>query len=126
MGYLSKESVFYLVTGLIVFSNVVIPSIARQVSKVPSARLPIPHRERWISQRDDLNEHVINWLHSITAAINTIIAFSVFAIGTINSSQFKQDVFDFAWVLYAGCALLLIVVVALPFRLMRPPVPDTI
>lgn len=125
-NYISKENIFYLVTALIVFTNVVIPATARQVAKIPSDRLPIPNKNLWVSSRADLNEHLVNWLHSITAAINTIIAFSMLALGTVNSNQFKMDVFDFAWLLYAGAALLVVVIVALPVRLMRPPVPETV
>jgi hypothetical protein len=126
IDYMPKETIFYLVTGLIVFTNVIIPAVARQIYKVPSPKLPIPHRDRWTSHREDLNEHLTNWLYSIAAAINTIISFTVFALGTINSTQFNEDVFDFAWLLYVGAALLVIVVVALPLRLMRPPVPDAL
>lgn len=124
--YISKEIIFYLVTGLIVFTNVAIPAIARQISKIPSERLPIPNKSLWVLSRQDLNEHLVNWLHSIAAAINTIIAFTMFAIGTVNSNSFKNDVFDFAWLLYVGAALLVVVIVALPVRLMRPPVPETV
>jgi uncharacterized membrane protein len=124
--YISKHVIFYLATGLIVFTNVVIPAIARQVVKVPSERLPIPNKNLWILSRTELNEHLVNWLHSITAAINTIMAFSMLALGTVNSNQFKTDVFDFAWLLYASAVLLIVVIVALPVRLMRPPVPDTV
>ncbi|GAB2785280.1 hypothetical protein GCM10027275_32170 [Rhabdobacter roseus] len=125
-NYLDKSTVFYIVMGLILFNNVVIRAVARQLVKVPVSSLPIPRREAWAQQPEELREHLTNWLYSLVAAINTILALTLLALSTVSSSQFKQDVFDFAWVLYLGLVMLTVIVVALPVRLMRPPVPDTL
>ena len=92
--------------------------------QVPVSLLPIPNRLAWASHREELNEHLTNWLYCLVAAINTIVALSLFALATVNSNQFKQDVFSFAWLFYLGFGMLIAVFVALPIRLLRPPVPE--
>ncbi|HEV7347611.1 hypothetical protein [Telluribacter sp.] len=123
-NYLGKEAVFYIAMGLILFNNVVIMAIVRQIPKVPSQLLPIPKRDQWHLHREELNEHLTNWLYCLVAAINTIMALSFFSLSTVNSSEFKWDVFDFAWLFYLGIGMLMIVLLSLPLRLMRPPVPE--
>jgi uncharacterized membrane protein len=123
-NYLGKETVFYIAMGLILFANVVMMAVARQIQKIPPQQLPVPKRDTWRLHRDELNEHLTNWLYSLVAAINTILALSFFALSTVNSNQFKNDIFDFAWLFYMGAGMLLLIVLALPLRLMRPPVPE--
>jgi hypothetical protein len=122
--YIEKETIFYVLMGLILFNNVVIMAMARQVSKVPASLLPIPRRKLWAQHRSELDEHLINWLYCVVAAINTIMALSLFALATVNSSQYTQDVFDFAWLFYLGFGMLILIFVALPIRLLWTPVPD--
>lgn len=123
-NYLEKDTIFYIAMGLIIFNNTVITTMARQIAKVPISLLPIPNRRAWAGFRDELDEHLVNWLHCLVAAINTIVALSLFALATINSSQFKQDVFSFAWLFYLGLGMLLLIFIALPIRLLRAPVPE--
>lgn len=122
--YLEKDTIFYIVMGLIIFNNVVIAAMARAIGKVPTSLLPIPNRRAWMEHREELDDHLTNWLYCLVAAINTIIALSLFALATINSNQFNQDVFSFAWLFYLGFGMLILIFVALPLRLLRPPVPE--
>ncbi len=122
--YLEKETIFYIAMALIVFNNVVIRAMARQLPKVPTSLLPIPNRKAWTDYRATLNEHLINWLNCLVAAINTIMALSLFALATLNSTQYKADVFSFAWLFYLGLGTLIIIFAALPIRMMRAPVPE--
>jgi ABC-type methionine transport system permease subunit len=48
--------------------------------------------------------------------INTIIGFSLLALATINSMQYKMDVFDFLVDLYTSVWGLLLFVFLLPLR----------
>lgn len=122
--YLEKDTIFYIVMGLIIFNNVVIAAMAKAIGKVPVSLLPIPNRQAWAAHREELDEHLTNWLYCLVAAINTIVALSLFALATLNSTQFKQDVFSFAWLFYLGFGMLILVFVSLPLRLFRPPVPE--
>ncbi|WP_138480394.1 hypothetical protein [Dyadobacter bucti] len=121
--YLSKEHVFYIVMGLFLLNNVFITRLARQIPNMDSRHLPILKRETWAKHREELDEHLTNWLFCLVAVINTIIGFSLFALATINSMQYKMDVFDFSWLYYAGLALM-IMLFLLPVRLLWTPVPD--
>ncbi|MPR34949.1 hypothetical protein GBK04_16705 [Cytophagaceae bacterium SJW1-29] len=123
-NYLEKDTIFYIAMGLIVFNNVVIAAMARSIDKVPVSLLPIPNRRAWAEHREELNEHLTNWLYCLVAAINTIVALSLFALATLNSNQFSQDVFSFAWLFYLGLGMLILIFVSLPLRLLRAPVPE--
>ena len=121
--YVNKEHVFYIVMGLFLVNNVVISGLAKQIPNVDADHLPILNRKVWAQHRELLNELLTNWLFCLVAVINTIIGFSLFALATINSMQYKMDVFDFSWVYYVGMALM-IMVFLLPLRLLWTPVPD--
>jgi hypothetical protein len=121
--YVDKEHIFYIIMGLFLLNNVVIAAFARHISKVDADHLPILNRKIWSQHRAELNEHLINWLFCLVAVINTIMGFSLLALATINSTQYKVDVFDFSWLYYVGLGLI-VMVFLLPLRLLWPPVPE--
>lgn len=121
--YVNKENVFYIVMGLFLVNNVIISGLAKQIPNVDSDHLPILNRKIWGQHREQLNEQLINWLFCLVAVINTIIGFSLFALATINSNQYKLDVFDFSWLYYASIALM-VMVFLLPLRLLWTPTPE--
>lgn len=121
--YVDKEHIFYIIMALFLLNNVIIAAFAKHVPKIDADHLPILKKKVWSHHREELNEHLTNWLFCLVAVINTIIGFSLFALATINSTQYKLDVFDFSWLYYVGLALI-IFVFALPIRLLWPPVPE--
>ncbi|MHA4737854.1 hypothetical protein [Dyadobacter sp. MSC1_007] len=121
--YLDKEHVFYIVMALFLLNNVVITGLAKHIPNVDPMHLPILKRKVWAQHREELNEHLINWLYCLVAVINTVIGFSLLSLATINSTSYKMDVFDFSWLYYAGIILTFIVFL-LPLRLLWPPVPE--
>ena len=121
--YVGKENVFYIVMGLFLVNNVIISGLAKQIPNVDPEHLPIINRKTWAQHRTALNEHLINWLFCLVAVINTIIGFSLFALATINSTQYKLDVFDFSWLYYASIGLMVFVFI-LPLRLLFTPAPE--
>jgi hypothetical protein len=121
--YVDKEHIFYIIMGLFLLNNVMIAAFARHIPKVDPDHLPILNKKIWAQHREQLNEHLVNWLYFLVAVINTIIGFSLFALATINSTNYKMDVFDFSWVYYAGLGLIILVFL-LPLRLLWPPVPE--
>lgn len=121
--YLAKEHIFYIVMALFLVNNVLITRLAKPVSNVDPMQLPIPKKRIWALHREELNEHLINWFNCLVAAINTVIGFSLFSLATINSTNYKVDVFDFSWLYYVGIVLLVIVLL-LPLRLLATPVPE--
>lgn len=121
--YVEKGHIFYIVMGLFLVNNVLITGIARHIPNVDPTHLPIPKRKTWALHRAELNEHLINWLFCVVSVINTITGFSLLALATINSTNYKMDVFDFSWLYYAS-VVLVVVVFLLPLRLLWPPVED--
>ncbi|MCE7073189.1 MULTISPECIES: hypothetical protein [Dyadobacter] len=121
--YLEKEHIFYIVMALFLLNNVLITGLARHIPKVDPMHLPILNKKVWAQHREALNEHLINWLYCLVAVINTIIGMSLFALATVNSQQYKLDVFDFSWLYYVGLGLMIIVFL-LPLRLLWTPAPE--
>lgn len=121
--YLEKEHIFYIIMGLFLLNNVLITGLTRHIAKVDPMHLPILNKKAWSQHREALNEHLTNWLFCLVAVINTIIGFSLFALATINSQQYKLDVFDFSWLYYVGIGLMVIVFL-LPLRLLWAPAPE--
>ncbi|PWJ59520.1 hypothetical protein CLV98_102354 [Dyadobacter jejuensis] len=121
--YIGKESIFYIVMGIFLVNNVLISRLTKQIPFIDAAYLPIPNRKAWAQNRPVLNELVANWLNALMGAINTITGVSLMAVATINSEQYKLDVFDFSWVFYLSVALMLLVFL-LPLRMLKATVPD--
>lgn len=118
--FMSKSDIFYIVVGLILVNNVFFTALARQLVKLPGHLLPIPNQSEWAAQREELDEHILNWIFSLVAMINTIIAMTVFALATVNN-EFTFKIGDFEGLFYLIVLLLLIIVLALPIRLMMKP-----
>jgi hypothetical protein len=121
--YVNKEHIFYLIMGLFLVNNVFISRLALQVPNIDTEFLPILKKKTWAQHRETLNELLINWIYCVVASINTVMGFSLFALATINSSNYKMDVFDFSWVFYLGLGLLIFVFL-LPLRLLWTPGPE--
>jgi len=115
-----KSDIFYILVGLILTNNVLLLSVGRALLKLPSNVLPIPNQTLWAEHREELNEHIQNWIYSLVAMINTSIALTIFALATVNN-EFKFKIGDFNGLLYLIVGFLLAIVVALPIRLMMKP-----
>lgn len=121
--YVSKEHIFYIVMAIFLINNVIISRLSKQVPSIDANYFPIPNRTVWAQYRKQLDEHVTNWLFCLVAAINTIAGFSLLALATINSNNFKMTVFDFSWIFYVSLGLMAIVFL-LPLRLFWTPTPS--
>ncbi len=118
--FLNKETVFYISMALLILNNVAIGTVAKQIHHVPVELLPIPHRSKWERNKPALFEILTNWLTSLIAAINTIIALSLFTLSTVNSPS-RYDIFHFSWLSYLSIALLVVIMLAPPVFLMQAP-----
>jgi uncharacterized membrane protein len=121
--YVNKEHIFYLIVGIFLINNVFISRLALQVPNIDTDHLPVLKKKTWAQHRETLNELLVNWIYCVVASINSVVGFSLFALATINSSNYKMDVFDFSWVFYLGLALLIFVFL-LPLRLLWTPDPE--
>lgn len=118
--FMLKSDIFYILVGLILTNNVLLLSAGRALLKLPSNVLPIPNQTLWAENREELNEHIQNWIYSLVAMINTSIALTIFVLATVNN-EFKFKIGDFNGLLYLIVGFLLAIVVALPIRLMMKP-----
>jgi len=121
--FMLKSDIFYIVVGLILVNNVLLLSVGRSLLKIPSELLPIPNQQLWAQHREELNEHLQNWIYCLVAMINTSIAMTVFVLATVNN-QFKFKIGDFNGLLYLIVGFLVAIILALPIRLMMKPSPE--
>lgn len=122
--FLSKEAIFYIAMALFLVNNVVIVAVKGQIKKIPVSMMPIPNRMAWGQNRPELDEFLENWLYGVVGMINVVLGVSLFALATVNSLQFDQNVFDFSWLMYVTLVLLFIVFLLIPLQLFRPPAPE--
>ncbi|MEI7585396.1 hypothetical protein [Runella sp.] len=118
--FIRKSEIFYIIVGLILVNNVLLLALGRQLLKIPNDLLPIPNRVEWAAQRDELNEHLRNWIYSLVAMINTLVGMTVFALATVNN-EFTYKISAFEGLLYLVVGFLCIILIALPIRLMIKP-----
>lgn len=122
--YLHKSDIFYLAVAIIIVNNTLIMALGKKLLSLPSNLLPIPNQIEWAAHRDEFNEHLKNWFFCLIASINTILGFTLFALGTVNSNQFKYKIGEFGWLFYMTFAILFIVGISLPIRLLIKPKND--
>ncbi len=118
--YLDRETLFYVAVGIFLINNVLINSITRLIPKLPFSQLPVP--ALWATYRDELNAILVNWFYALMAAVNTILALSLMVLSFLNRSDFRVDWTTYGWLLPLSVAILVIVILALPIRvlLMKP------
>jgi uncharacterized membrane protein len=119
--FMTKSVVFYTAVAIILVNNVVILNLSKQVLKLPNELLPIPNQAEWGQSRTLLNEHFKNWFYCIMAAVNTVLALAILALGNVNSTQFKYKLADYEWLGYFAIVTFFLIVVALPIRLLIKP-----
>jgi uncharacterized membrane protein len=118
--FILKSQIFYVLLGLLLANNVLLPALGRQFLNSSAAQLPIPNRAMWVANQDELNEHIQNWVKCLVAAINTVIGLTFSVLATVNN-QFKLQISDFGGLFVVVVAMLVIVVLALPVRLLMKP-----
>lgn len=123
--FTTKDNIFYISMVVILLNNVVLRTVSKQVHKIPSSILPIPNRSAWAANLPELHEVLTNWLNALMAAINTIGAFTLAVLATVNSNQFTYKLSSFEWFPYLSFALLAIIMIAPPLVFLRKPAPDS-
>lgn len=120
--YLDREVIFYLSVAIFLVNNTLINAIARLFPKIPTTKLPLP--VSWTSHRQQLNDFVVNWFYGLMAAINTILALSLFVLSMLNRSDIQNDSSNYAWLMPLSVFTLGAVLLTLPIRLlwMKPSV----
>lgn len=122
--YLGRETIFYVSIGLFILVYVVTNAVARLFPKLPAGQMPNPNPTAWQGYRQELATIYVNWFYAIAAAFNTILALGLMVLSFLNnSSRTNAGASDYAWLLPVSTAILGIVIVSLPIRLMmKPPV----
>lgn len=120
---ITKSQLFYLAAAIFLVNNVVLVAMKQRVGAIPASLMPIPNKALWGLNRPELDEFLGNWLFAIVGAVNFVLAIGLFAVSTVNSDQFKWNIFDFEWLYYLSLLLLVVVFVIIPLRFFRPPVP---
>lgn len=116
-GFLGRESIFYLVGGLMVGFNVLFSILAQRVQNLPDAALGVLGTVRWQSYPAALRLTLRSWLYLGVAALNVFLTLCLNALSELNDAQTNETVFEYRWLLTLGAALLLAWLLYLPLRL---------
>lgn len=119
-----RETIFYVAVLIFILNNTLINAISRLFLKVPTAKIPVPNPDMWVSHRSQLNEIFTNWFSALMAAINTILALGLFVLSLLNRSDRPIQALDYAWLLPVSTVILIVVIAALPIRLFMKPSND--
>lgn len=122
--YVGRETIFYLSIGIFLLVYIITNAVIRLLPKLPAERIPNPNPEKWQGFRKELVAVYINWFLALAAAFNTILGLGLMVLSFLNrSDRTNVGPTDYAWLLPISTAILAIVVVSLPIRLlMKPPV----
>lgn len=124
--YLGRETIFYTSIGLFILIYIVTNAVARLFPKIPAQRIPNPNPANWQGHRRELANVYVSWFYALSAAFNTVLALGLMVLSFLNNSNRSgAGASDYAWLLPASTAIVGIVIVSLPIRLMmKPPVDD--
>lgn len=116
-GYLGRESIFYIVGGIMLVFNMLFSFLSRSVSTLPAAALGVFSTARWRSNPDALRSMLVAWFGLGAAALHIFLVLCLNALSELNDSESKETVFDYRWLLSLGAGLLLVWLMYLPLRL---------
>jgi hypothetical protein len=121
--YLSRETIFYVSIIIFMTVYVITNAVARLFPKLPVEKIPNPNPVAWEGQRRKLADVYVNWFYALAAAFNTILALGLMVLSFLNRSNINADSNDYGWLLPLSTAIIAIVIISLPIRLMmKPPV----
>lgn len=121
--YLSRETIFYVSIGIFMAVYVITNAVARLFPKLPIEKIPNPNPVVWEGQRRKLADVYVNWFYALAAVFNTILALGLMVLSFLNRSNVNADSNDYGWLLPLSTAIIAIVIISLPIRLMmKPPV----
>lgn len=121
--YLSRETIFYVSIIIFMTVYVITNAVARLFPKLPAEKIPNPNAAAWEGQRRKVADIYVNWFYALAAAFNTILALGLMVLSFLNRSNINADSTDYGWLLPLSTAIIAIVIISLPIRLMmKPPV----
>lgn len=119
--FMSRDYLFYACVAIFLINNALINTLTKLFPKVDGSALPIPNQALWIENRDQLNEIFRNWFYCLMAAVNTIMALSLYVLGRLNSQLGSTNLSGHQWLLPVCTAIIAIVIISLPIRLAMKP-----
>jgi len=120
-GFLPKEEIFYLTSGVIIVLNVLMLMLINSVKKLPS-HLFTTGVFRVFTSKGDAQVHAIciHWLHFFPALVNTFIILALRALLMLNDSRSYSN--DYSYLGSLGIILFLLWLLYLPIRLFSLPI----
>ncbi|GAB3912686.1 hypothetical protein GCM10028803_56050 [Larkinella knui] len=119
--FISRDYLFYGCVAIFLINNTLINTLTKLFPKVSGTALPIPNQQLWLEHRDQLNEIFRNWFYSLMAAVNTVMALSLYVLGRLNTQLGATQLSGHQWLLPVCTAIILIVIISLPIRLAMKP-----
>jgi len=111
--FMSREVLFYSCVAIFLVSNTLINLVAKLFPKISGTALPIPNAGVWLEHRSQLN--------CLMAAINTVMIISLAMLAKLNKQVGVSRLSGYEWLLPTCLGIIVIVLVALPIRLLMKP-----
>ncbi len=125
IALIDREVLFYAAVAIFLLNNVLINTIARLFTRIPTEKLPVPNQAVWATDRPKLNEVMTNWFHALQSAVNTILALGLLVLSFLNSANpTATDAQNHIWLLPLSTVIIASVVISLPIRLLMKPGTD--
>ena len=115
-GFISKETFYYIVVGIILIFNFIINPIKSAFLKLPDSAFP--QNNPWAMNREALNRTFEAWCNLFVGLINSYIIISIIALNRINRNEGQALDINYNWVLLLGAVLLILLLFYLPYKLL--------
>ena len=113
---LPKNQVFYLFAGSMLALNILVVLLANSIKKLPIEAFSWISNKKWLADRKQLIEVLLNWINFLPAIVNTFLLLILRALLALNDERtFKTD---YTYLLIIGTVLLLVWIFYLPIRLL--------
>lgn len=118
-GFLPKDQIFYLTTGIVTLFNVLALLLIKSIEKIPQSFFA--KGLAVFAEKGDLEikTYVIHWLHFLPAIVNTYLIFVFRGLLLLNDQRTFDA--DYTYIAKLGIVLILVWVMYLPVRLMSLP-----
>lgn len=115
-SFMNKQNFFYLIFGVTIVFNFLMNLLKNQALKIDFSKLN--PKSLWANAKASLSGVLTAWFDAFIAFVNTFLGVVLIGLSRINRSEEQRLDINYNWVLFGGMVILLIVLFALPIRLL--------
>lgn len=115
-GFLPKNEVFYLFGSIMFAFNILVMLLINSVKKLTASAFQWIPNKKWLIDRKQLNEALVNWLNFLPAIVNTFLLLILRALLALNDERTFNT--DYTYLLIIGIVAIMIWIFYLPIKLL--------